>query len=47
VQWNEQQKRKQDQIDALKAQLAEGRQQLEQMQEAARKQGYGSAVYDP
>jgi hypothetical protein len=47
VQWNEQQKRKQEEIDALKSRLAEGRQQLEQMQEDARKQGYGSAVYDP
>jgi hypothetical protein len=47
VQWNEQQKRKQEEIDALKARLAEGRQQLEKMQEDARKQGYGSAVYDP
>ncbi|MFZ0806776.1 MAG: hypothetical protein WAN03_11360 [Candidatus Sulfotelmatobacter sp.] len=47
VLWNEQQKRKQQEVDSLKSQLEQGRQQLEQMQEAARKQGYGSAIYDP
>lgn len=47
VQWNEHQKQKQDQIDAMKAQLEQAEQRLEEMQEAARKQGYGSSVYDP
>ena len=47
VEWNEQQKRKQDEVDAMKAQLEQGRQRLEQMQEQARRQGYGSSVYDP
>ena len=47
VQWNEHQKQKQDQIDAMKVQLEQAEQRLEEMQEAARKQGYGSSVYDP
>src|SRR5271165_4685225 len=47
VQWNEQQKRKQDEVDAMKSQLEQSQQQLEQMQESARKQGYSSTVYDP
>ena len=47
VQWNERQKQKQDQVDAMKMQLDQMEKQLEDMQEAARKQGYGSSVYDP
>ena len=47
VQWNERQKQKQDQVDAMKAQLDQMQQRLEDMQEACRKQGYGSSVYDP
>lgn len=47
AQWNDQQKRKQDEVDALKAQLEQAKQQLEQMQDSARQQGYGSSVYDP
>jgi len=47
VQWNEQQKRKQDEVDSMKSQLEQAQQQLEQMQESARKQGYSSTVYDP
>jgi len=47
VQWNERQKQKQDQVDAMKLQLEQQQKRLEDMQEAARKQGYGSSVYDP
>jgi len=36
-----------DQLDSMKAQLAQQQKRLEDMQEAARKQGYGSSVYDP
>jgi hypothetical protein len=31
----------------MKAQLEEQKKQLENMQDSARKQGFGSAVYDP
>jgi len=47
VQWNERQKQKQDQVDAMKLQLDQMQKRLEEVQEAARKQGYGSSVYDP
>jgi uncharacterized coiled-coil protein SlyX len=35
------------QIDDLKSQLSSAQQRLEQMQEEARSQGFGNAVYDP
>jgi hypothetical protein len=47
VEWNQHQQEKQQQVDSMKAQLEEMQKQLEEMQEAARKQGYGSSVYDP
>ena len=47
VQWNEEQKRKQDQVETMKAQLDQQQKRLEDMQEAARQQGYSSSVYDP
>ena len=47
VQWNERQQQKQAQAEAMKAQLEEQQKRLEDMQEMARKQGYGSSVYDP
>lgn len=46
-QWNERQKEKQDRVETMKAQLEEQKKRLEEMQESARKQGFGSAVYDP
>jgi len=46
VQWNEHQKEKQDQVESMKAQLEELKKQLESMQESARKQGFGSSVYE-
>ncbi len=47
VQWNEEQKRKQDQVETMKSQLEQQQKQLEDLQESARKQGFGSSVYDP
>ena len=47
VQWNERQKQKQEQAESMKAQLEEQQKRLEEMQDAARKQGFGSSVYDP
>lgn len=45
--WNEKQQQKQQEVDTMKAQLEEARKQLEDMQESARKEGFGSSVYDP
>ena len=48
VQWNERQKQKQDQVENDEgATGTDAEDALEDMQEAARKQGYGSSVYDP
>lgn len=47
AEWNERQQQKQQQIETMKSQLEEQQKQLEDMQEQARKQGYGSSVYDP
>lgn len=45
-QWNQNQQRKQDQVESMKAELQAEQQHLEEMQDAARKQGFGSNVYD-
>jgi hypothetical protein len=47
VQWNERQLEKQRQAEGMRAQLEEMKKHLDTMQDAARKQGYGSSVYDP
>jgi hypothetical protein len=47
VQWNEEQLRKQQQLESMKAQLEQQQKGLEEFQDAARKQGFGSSVYDP
>jgi hypothetical protein len=47
VEYNQYQPRKQQQLKQMQAQLAEEQQKLEEMQEAARKAGFGNAVYDP
>jgi hypothetical protein len=47
VQWNERQVEKQRQAEGMQSQLDELKKYLEEMQDSARKQGYGSAVYDP
>jgi hypothetical protein len=46
-QWNQAQKQKQDQVEAMTTQLTELQKNLETMQETVRKQGFNSAVYDP
>ena len=47
VQWNERQKEKQDHVETMKGQLEEQQKHLEDLQESARKQGFGSSVYEP
>jgi hypothetical protein len=47
VQWNELQQEKQRQAEGMQTQLDEMKKHLEEMQDSARKQGYGSSVYDP
>ena len=47
AQWNERQQQKQQEVDTMKTQLEEAQKQLEEMQESARKAGFGSSVYDP
>jgi len=47
VQWNERQDKKQGEVERMQAQLQEMKSRLEEMQESARKQGFGSSVYDP
>jgi hypothetical protein len=46
VQWNERQVEKQ-QVEQMKAQLEDMKKRLEDTQESARRQGFGSSVYDP
>ena len=45
--WNLREKERQRQINDLQAQLTDLRRRLDDTQEAARRQGYGSSVYDP
>jgi hypothetical protein len=47
VGWNERQREKQQHVERMQAQLEEEKRRLEDMQDSARKQGYGSSVYDP
>lgn len=47
VQWNERQQQKQQQVEVMKSQLEDQQKKLEDMQDTARQQGYGSSVYDP
>ena len=47
VQWNERQKQKQQEVERARAQQETQKKRLESMQESARKQGYGSSVYNP
>jgi hypothetical protein len=47
VQWNERQQAKQQEVERAQARLADQKKRLEDMQESARHQGYGSSVYDP
>lgn len=47
VGWNERQREKQQQVERMQSQLQEQKRRLDDMQDSARKQGYGSSVYDP
>jgi hypothetical protein len=47
VGWNERQREKQQRAERMQAQLEDQKKRLDDMQENVRKQGYGSAVYDP
>lgn len=47
VEYNKVQAQKQQEVQRLQGQLNEQQRTLEQMQETARKAGYGSAVWDP
>jgi len=47
AQRNERQLEKQNRVEIMNHQLDEQRTRLEEMQESSRKEGYGSAIYDP
>ena len=47
VAYNNRQRAKEQQVENLKSQLAQHQKHLEDLQEAARHQGYSSVVYDP
>jgi hypothetical protein len=47
VQHNERQEVKQEQVERMQEQLDQQKKRLNDMQEAARKDGFGNAVYDP
>jgi len=46
-QRNERQLEKEDRVEIMKQQLEQQQKRLEDLQESARKQGFGSSVYDP
>jgi Mg2+ and Co2+ transporter CorA len=45
--WNQHQRDKQDQVQRMQETLEQQKKRLEEMQDAARAQGFGSSVYDP
>jgi hypothetical protein len=47
VQYNQRQIQKQEEVQRMQQQLDEQKKRLEEMQEGARRDGYGNAVYDP
>jgi hypothetical protein len=47
VRWNQRQIEKQQQVERLEAQLNDQKKRLEEMQDTAKRQGYGNSVYDP
>lgn len=47
VQYNQDQLRKQQEAERMQKQLEDAKKDLQAMQDAARKAGFGSAVYDP
>jgi hypothetical protein len=46
-QYNERQRRRQIQLDQMEKQLEQQKKRLSDMQEAARRAGFGNSVYDP
>jgi hypothetical protein len=46
-QWNEHQLQKQDDVQHRQTELEQQKKKLEEMQEGARQEGYGNAVYEP
>jgi len=47
VQWNESQQQKQRQVEDMRSELENAKQALDQMQDYARKMGFGTSVSDP
>jgi predicted RNase H-like nuclease (RuvC/YqgF family) len=47
VGWNERQREKQLRVERMRAQLDEQKKRLDEMQDSARRAGFGSSVYDP
>jgi predicted RNase H-like nuclease (RuvC/YqgF family) len=47
VQYNQRQLQKQEEVQRMQQQLDQEKKRLEEMQEGARHDGYGNAVYDP
>ena len=47
VEWNERQREKQQQVERMQGDLSIRKKNLEEMQESARRQGYGNSVYEP
>ncbi len=47
VQYNERQIKKQDEVERMQKQLDEEKKKLDEMQDSARKDGFGNSVYDP
>jgi DNA repair exonuclease SbcCD ATPase subunit len=47
VEWNQRQREKQQRIERMQAELDTRKKNLGEMQESARKQGYGNSVYEP
>ena len=47
VQHNERQLQKEDDVERMRSQLEEQKRRLDEMQESARQDGFGNAVYEP
>lgn len=47
AQWNERQQQKQQEVERLKSQLDDAQHRLDELQDAAHKQGFGSSISDP
>jgi Tfp pilus assembly protein PilV len=47
VQWNERQVQKQDEVQRMQSDLDQQKKKLDDMQDGARKAGFGNSVYEP